>query len=91
MNDSTLLRVSTQYRNGYRDGERVAVEKVPGEVLGFGRYDYAQGYSAGLNDAFWQKFRDVNGVQCWPESVRRWTLVQKRIYLTTPQAQHRSA
>lgn len=91
MLDSTLLRVSKEYRDGYRDGEKVADVHIPGEVLGFGRYDYAKGYDAGLNDAFWKKFRDVNGIQCWPESVRRWSLIQKRIYLMTPQATHRSS
>lgn len=64
MTDATLERVSTAYRQGYRDGfagrekavvstgiERINDNIIGGTITPFAAFDYEQGYKAGQNDA----------------------------------------
>jgi hypothetical protein len=78
VNNATLERVSTQYRDGYRAGQAKAMPRDysnfnPVDAANncsnvFANFDYANGYKAGANDQWWMQFYRDNGFHAAAEA-----------------------
>ena len=55
LSDSQLERCSEAYRFGYNDGYYNRPARTQYSGFGFAAHDYANGFKAGANDAFWAK------------------------------------